>query len=120
MRNITIDPSTSLTTATNGVQFIGNYIYPFAIPQGDYYIKDNMFYSSPGSTKLKGYRAYFHVTGASVKSLNANFDGEATAIEGIEQMIDWDNAEVYDLSGRRVRRPSKGFYIVNGKKMFVK
>ena len=120
LRGFKIEPSTSLTTTKNPVQFIGNYIYPFAIPQGDYYIKDNKFYSSPGSTKLKGYRAYFHVNESSVKSLNANFDGEATAIEGIEQMIDWDNAEVYDLSGRRVRRPSKGFYIVNGKKMFVK
>lgn len=30
------------------------------------------------------------------------------------------SAEVYDLSGRRVNRPAKGFYIVGGKKVLVK
>ena len=27
---------------------------------------------------------------------------------------------IYDLSGRRVAKPTQGFYIVNGKKVFVK
>ena len=28
--------------------------------------------------------------------------------------------EVYDLSGRRVVQPTKGLYIVNGKKVIIK
>ena len=124
LRGMTLAPSENLTQTVGGVQFVGNYI-PYVMRNNggtDYYIKDNKFKSSPGSTTIKGYRAYFHVpsTTSGIKSLNANFDGEATAIEGIEQLVDWDNAEVYDLSGRRVRRPSKGFYIVNGQKVFIK
>ena len=57
--------------------------------------------------------------GAGVKEIN-DFDGDATGIDEVRQTTDWDNAEVYDMSGRRVHHPSKGFYIVNGKKVFVK
>jgi hypothetical protein len=29
------------------------------------------------------------------------------------------DAEVYDLQGRQVTNPTKGLYIVNGKKVFI-
>ena len=48
------------------------------------------------------------------------FGGDATGIEGLN-VNDNDNVnEVYDLQGRRVVRPAKGIYIVNGKKIVVK
>ena len=44
--------------------------------------------------------------------------GETTAIKGIEA----NNAvtEVYDLLGRKIAKPTKGLYIVNGKKVVIK
>ena len=34
--------------------------------------------------------------------------------------FDYANSNVYDLSGRRVRKPVKGLYIVNGKKIVLR
>ena len=45
--------------------------------------------------------------------------GETTGIKAIENgQLTIDN-EVYDLQGRRVVNPTKGLYIVNGKKVFI-
>ena len=32
----------------------------------------------------------------------------------------WSDENVYDLQGRRVEKPTKGLYIVNGKKIVIK
>ena len=39
---------------------------------------------------------------------------------GIENINVLENAVIYDLSGRRVEKMTRGIYIVNGKKVFVK
>lgn len=44
---------------------------------------------------------------------------EVTAIEDVELNVPQE-AVVYDLQGRRVLNPTRGIYIVNGKKVFVK
>jgi hypothetical protein len=45
--------------------------------------------------------------------------GDVTAIRGIENgQLTIDN--YYDLQGRRVAQPTKGLYIVNGKKVVIK
>ncbi|MBQ2126880.1 MAG: hypothetical protein II198_04395, partial [Bacteroidaceae bacterium] len=45
-----------------------------------------------------------------------------TAVEEVE--CDDENAsaesEIYDLQGRKVEKPAKGLYIVDGKKVFIK
>ena len=56
--------------------------------------------------------------GSSVKELSLSFAG-ATAINGIENAKTADNA-IFNLAGQRVAQPTKGIYIVNGKKVFVK
>lgn len=52
------------------------------------------------------------------QALRFNFGG-TTAIESVVNGIN-ANAAIYDLSGRRVEKATKGIYIVNGKKMIVK
>lgn len=55
-------------------------------------------------------------------------DGNTTAIEGVEMdgngELDFSGAReagvYYDLSGRRVDNPTRGIYILNGKKVLVK
>lgn len=42
-------------------------------------------------------------------------------VTGVEEVVTiFENDAVYDLSGRRVMHPTKGLYIVNGKKVFIK
>ncbi len=64
-----------------------------------------------------GFKAYLPKTGGA-HALRFNFGG-TTAIESVVNGIN-ANAAIYDLSGRRVEKATKGIYIVNGKKMIVK
>lgn len=70
-------------------------------------------------TKTSYYRAFLAVkntTGA--RALTLSFGDEATAISSIEA-AKADNG-YYNLSGQRVETPTKGLYIVNGKKVIIK
>ena len=78
---------------------------------------------TPKSTgALNALRAYFQIADANaapVLSIDGE-DGEATGIRSIENgQLTIDN-EYYDLSGRRVVKPTKGVYIMNGKKVILK
>ena len=46
--------------------------------------------------------------------------GDATGITTIPQTVGSDAQTYYDLQGRRVEKPTKGIYIVNGKKVVKK
>lgn len=48
------------------------------------------------------------------------FDDEATAIAAINQAVERGSGKVYDLQGRRVTKPVRGIYIMDGKKVLVK
>ena len=70
-------------------------------------------------------KAYLPVPTSIVEGLLASdarltfvFADEANGIKSIENTI--DNGEVYDLQGRRVAQPTKGLYIINGKKTVIK
>ena len=71
-------------------------------------------------TNIKAFRAYLPYTApAGGNALRMVFDDVTTGIEGIE-VNDGGKTAIYDLSGRRVSRMTKGLYIVNGKKVFIK
>lgn len=71
-------------------------------------------------TNIKAFRAYLPYTApAEGGALRIVFDDVTTGIEGIE-VNDGGKTAIYDLSGRRVSRMTKGFYIVNGKKTLIK
>lgn len=71
-------------------------------------------------TNIKAFRAYLPYTApAEGGPLRIVFDDVTTGIEGIE-VNDGGKTAIYDLSGRRVSRMTKGLYIVNGKKVFIK
>ena len=68
-------------------------------------------------TNIKGFRAYLSVPdGQSIRGMI--FGGQTTDIESAT--TETAAPVIYDLSGRRVQRATKGMYIVNGKKMYVK
>lgn len=85
------------------------------------------FYKVDGFTnKVAANRAYLTADDAGVKSLFIDFDGEETGIQEIGQLDRSAQSDAshlnnyYDISGRRVAKPTKGLYIVNGKKIVIK
>ena len=63
-------------------------------------------------------KAYLQALTTSAPSFSLEFDDETTGIANIERTIS-DN-QYYTLDGRRVAQPTKGLYIVNGKKVIIK
>ena len=107
-------------------QMIGNYI-PVTIPAGGVFLSGNTFKISTGSSRLKGFRAYFSFTdviydaGAPVRSFSMDItDDTATGIGSVDRSRKGDS-RYYDLNGRPVKHPAtKGVYIQNGKKFLMK
>lgn len=54
------------------------------------------------------------------RALAFSFDDEATGINVVNGAGAMVNGEVYNLQGQRVDAPTKGLYIVNGKKVIIK
>ena len=48
------------------------------------------------------------------------FDDETTGVVSVAKPQTTNTAEYYDLQGRRIAQPTKGLYIVNGKKVIIK
>ncbi|MCR4853644.1 MAG: leucine-rich repeat domain-containing protein, partial [Prevotella sp.] len=82
---------------------------------GFYYQNDD------GSSVVNGaHKAYLRIATAQAKVCYMLSDEDvATAIESAPATEKYDGI-VYDLQGRRVATPTKGLYIVNGRKVVVK
>ena len=70
-------------------------------------------------------RAYFYFPGSqTARSFVMNFGDDDTQTTGIVHTEITESTEmadaIYDLQGRRIEKPKKGLYIVNGKKKFVR
>jgi len=76
---------------------------------------------APGTLAFPANKAYLTVVTGGAPSLIAIFDGGQTtgidAVKGSEFTVD---GKYYNLAGQRVAQPTKGLYIVNGKKVVVK
>lgn len=70
-------------------------------------------------TNIQGFRAYLPIASGVQPAGMRFYEGDVTRIEGVEEG-QMHKVDVYDLSGRRVQRATKGLYIVNGKKVLVK
>ena len=89
------------------------------VPDGEGGVK---FAKVSGGT-LGAYKAYLQLptSSATARELSISFDeGETTGISAALMNNERMNNEVYNLAGQRVAQPTKGLYIVNGKKYIVK
>lgn len=83
------------------------------------------FYFANGK-KVEKNRAYLHILttnapAAAGARMTIVFDEESTGIQKIEsEAANKENGAYYNLSGQRVAQPTKGLYIVNGKKVVIK
>lgn len=67
-------------------------------------------------------KAYLDATGATGARLSIAFDDETTGVQELKNSkIDGlQTGDCYNLRGQRVSQPTKGLYIVNGKKVIMK
>ncbi len=80
------------------------------------------FYKLNADGQISAGKGYLSIGGTLVKEMPdyAELD-EPTSVNGIENAdFPSTNTIVYDLSGRKVEKPGKGIYIVNGKKVIIK
>ena len=118
--NVNISRLTAQYDSNNDAYFRGSYA-PIADMNGLWGITgEGRIAKGTADASIDGFRAYFELpsttTGAPLLSIDG---GPATRIHSIDNgQLTIDNA--YDLSGRRVAQPSKGLYIINGKKVILK
>ena len=75
------------------------------------------FYKA-GGMKVATNKAYLQTTIAAAR-IDVNFD-ETTALTLVNSEKRTVNSDVFDLQGRKVANPTKGLYIVNGRKVIIK
>ena len=77
------------------------------------------FYKWAGGSLTSG-KVYLPSSAVSGAHEFIGFDGETTGISEIETMRNVGNETFYNLNGQKVQNPTKGLYIVNGKKVIIK
>ena len=127
-KSIAITPASQETAITN-IEFIGT-LASTKIPASDatysYYAYNNggLVKITTNAATLPAFRAYFKVETAAInnasRSIGISFDDESTGISSIQETPCLMQNDVYDLQGRRVAKPEKGLYVVNGKKVVIK
>ena len=81
------------------------------------------FYKYTGDilVKNKGFLDLSTVTDELVNTYAMSFDEMGpTGIENIDVEETVGSDEIYDIQGRKVNNPTKGLYIINGKKVLVR
>ena len=116
---IQVNPETVQPEGSN-IKFIGIYT-PTAI-DGKYFIASGNTIKKSTGGNLKAFRAYIEDTTAESRTLTFDCDdSQVTEISTIANSPKFNtNSLIYDLQGRKVMNPTKGMYIVNGKKVVVK
>ena len=99
-----------------------NYSDAETVADGTQYILANGedgvgFYKATNTIPAR--KAYL-VSPVGANFLSFSFDGDATGIEKVENAAVNANGTMFNLAGQRVAQPTKGLYIVNGKKVVVK
>ena len=69
------------------------------------------------SANVPAGKAYLEITGSGARSLD--IEGETTGIENVNRETITNN-RYYTLDGREVAQPTKGIYVVNGKKVVIR
>lgn len=85
----------------------------------DYVLKNGVFHKASAGTLAAG-KAYLKAEVGQAPTLSFDGGEGTTGIQSIDNGQLIMNNVYYDLSGRRISQPTKGLYIVNGKKVIIK
>lgn len=108
---------------------IGTFSLIEVAPQGDnfYVLSGNkLYYTTDAKVKVGANKAYIDKNqivnkGGGAAKAFIDFDElEATGIDAVDTAKTLKGGKFYDLSGREVANPTRGLYIVNGKKVLIK
>ena len=120
--NVSVAVATPGSVYTNG-ELTGTYTAGTTVPSGSYVLQvhgnDVAFYLVNGySPAFSPFRAYIRQQQSASNVFRPVFDGETT---GLRIADDSQTAAepVFNLSGQQVAVPSKGIYVVNGKKVII-
>ena len=115
---VTIETGTPEVTISGDFKFVGTYSKIENLAEGNYYVKDNYLKKATGTQTIKPFRAYF--AGVPTEARLMFFDDAETTsikqVEGSELRVEG----YYNLNGQKVQNPTRGLYIVNGKKIVIK
>lgn len=121
-KSIAATPADLGASITN-VDFIGT-LAATTIPASDetysYFAYNNgeLVKVTTQAATLPAFRGYFKVSTNAIskaRRLGVSFDNNATGITNVKKAN--GKAVYFDLQGRRVSKPNKGLYVVNGKKV---
>ncbi len=93
---------------------------------GHYFVlQNNEFHSilvEGDEVKVPAGKAVLHLGNdqAGARALVLGIDDSATGVNEVIEVKEVNDDRFYDLSGRRVSKPTKGMYIINGRKVIVK
>lgn len=127
---VDIDPEDEPTVATvkrtkkQWSEMVGTYAAT-TIEDQMLFLSGNKFWYSTGSSKIKGYRAWFDFYDVltEVESSSARvsmfFDEVITDINKVSEKKSNMSGAIFDLQGRRVNKPVQGIFIKDGKKIII-
>lgn len=112
----TDDVSSNLLQMGDGVKQIGGD------GKYDYILMGGQFHKVTTASALAAGKAYLHLTAAPAAGarLNLIFDDEVVTEINTVKNEETKTRNIFNLNGQRVDLPSKGLYIVNGKKVIIK
>ena len=122
-------PVLTETATASTADFSGNELHGSASPvvsDGTLYALSYKsgtlgFFKVKNGTSIPAGKAYLSTADAAREYFEFTYDNDVTSIESVassHQTI--ANGQYYDMQGRKVFKPTKGLYIVNGKKVIVK
>lgn len=108
----------SLTGTIETISHPGNYTYALQRSVDQQYV--GLFLYSSGN--IPGFRSYYHSASQTAmrNGFAFNTDDPSTAITEVPDAMPQVQQGIYDLSGRRVSQPTRGIYIVGGKKTIIR
>lgn len=131
----TTSPITLTLTTTTSADFTGNDLqgrdhevdasgmsYAYCLSKGVNGVGFYKYTGKGGSEIIPAHRAFLEIgdSGSNAPAYKfLGFDEEETSLTPALSERVGDGA-IYDLSGRKVAKPTKGMYIVNGNKVFIK
>lgn len=125
---LTITPATGSTIGNYTNQLTGTLMKTAMPTEGTLYFlgvahdEAGLYAPAASLTQIPANKAYLHypsAPAAGVQGFRFSTGGGVTAIDGAATASP-DAGICYDLAGRRVQRPAKGLYIINGRKVLVK
>ena len=126
--DVTITPVSDDPASIGTNMLVGSGDYSYEINSGstykDYILANKsagvgFYLLDPSNKTLAAHKAFLRTVIGLAPDFLGFDEGETTGVNEVRSQLD-EVRECYDLQGRRVAQPTKGLYIVNGKKVVIK